>query len=353
MGPTGLTRILQIHPTRQCNLSCLHCYSSSSPQEHGALALGLLCEAISDAADEGFNYVSLSGGEPLLYKPLAELLQHAHACGMRTSVTTNGMLLTERNIKLLQGNVDVLAISIDGMPESHNRIRGSQLAFDTLKARLPLLRSVNLNFGFIFTLTQYNLNELDWVRDFAIGEGAKLLQIHPLEEVGNAAVMLQGNAPDATESAYAWLLAQQKSDSGLKVQIDLAFSEAVKQHPELVFASALSKEKNKRFGDLVSPIVIEADATVSPIQYGFARRFAIGNLTQAPLRTLLANWQTQRLPAFHALCCNVYDEIARAPKPFFFDWNNLIGKRAEEADDSSCLKKSKRLDEDLVHADAE
>lgn len=199
-------------------------------------------------------------------------------------------------------------------------------------------------------MTQYNLNELDWVRDFAISEGAKLLQIHPLEEVGNAAVMLQGNAPDATESAYAWLLAQQKSDSGLKVHIDLAFSETVKQRPESVFASALSGEKNKRFGDLISPVVIEADATVSPIQYGFARRFAIGNLTQAPLRDLLANWKTQHLASFHALCCNVYGEIARAPKPFFFDWNNLIGQRAEEVSYSYSIGKSDRLDKDPVHA---
>ena len=351
MGPTGSARILQIHPTRQCNLSCLHCYSSSSPRAHGALALDLLCEAISDAADEGFNFVSLSGGEPLLYKPLAQLLQHAHTCGMRTSVTSNGMLLTAPNIELLYGNVDVLAISIDGIPESHNRIRGSQLAFDTMKARLPLLRAANLNFGFIFTLTQYNLNELDWVRDFAISEGAKLLQIHPLEEVGNAATMLQGSAPDATESAYAWLLAQQSNNSALRVQIDLAFSETVKQHPELVFASAASEHKNKRFGDLVSPVVIEADATVSPIQYGFARDFAIGNLTQAPLRTLLKDWQIQRLPAFYALCRDVYDEIARAPKPYFFDWNNLIGKRAEETNHPSPVKKSGQSNVAHAHSD--
>lgn len=342
MGPTGSSRILQIHPTRQCNLCCLHCYSSSSPREHGALELDLLCEAISDAAYEGFNYVSLSGGEPLLYKPLSELLQHAHACGMRTSVTSNGMLLTSRNIELLQGNVDVLAISIDGVPASHNRIRGSQQAFDTMKARLPLLRSANLNFGFIFTLTQYNLNELDWVRDFAISEGAKLLQIHPLEEVGNAAAMLPGNAPDATESAYAWLLAQKNTNSDLKVRIDLAFSETVKQHPELVFAGAVPEQKSKRFGDLVSPVVIEADATVSPIQYGFARKFAIGNLNQAPLRTLLKNWQEQHLPAFYSLCQDVYDEIVRAPKPYFFDWNNLIGKRAEETDYPALSEKSRQ-----------
>lgn len=78
MGPTGLSRILQIHPSRQCNLSCLHCYSSSSPHEKEHLTLKLLCDAISDAAAEGFNYVSLSGGEPMLYKPLVELLEHAH-----------------------------------------------------------------------------------------------------------------------------------------------------------------------------------------------------------------------------------------------------------------------------------
>jgi sulfatase maturation enzyme AslB (radical SAM superfamily) len=350
MGPTGSARILQIHPTRQCNLSCLHCYSSS-PRAHGALALDLLCEAISDAADEGFNFVSLSGGEPLLYKPLAQLLQHAQTCGMRTSVTSNGMLLTAPNIELLQGNVDVLAISIDGIPESHNRIKGSQLAFDTMKARLPLLRAANLNFGFIFTLTQYNLNELDWVRGFAISEGAKLLQIHPLEEVGNAATMLQGSAPDGTESAYAWLLAQQSNNSALRVQIDLAFSETVKQHPELVFVSAAPEHKSKRFGDLVSPVVIETDATVSPIQYGFARDFAIGNLTQAPLRTLLKDWQVQSLPAFYALCRDVYDEIACAPKPYFFDWNNLIGKRAEETNHPSPVKKSGQSNVAHAHSD--
>ncbi|MCW5617703.1 MAG: radical SAM protein [Nitrosomonas sp.] len=331
MGPTGLSRVLQIHPTRQCNLRCLHCYSSSSPDEKEFLTLELLCDAISDAAHEGFNYVSLSGGEPMLYKPLTELLEHAHRLGMRTAVTTNGMLLTERKIERLRDVVDVLAISIDGVPASHNRIRGSQLAFDTMKLRLPLLRAADMPFGFIFTLTQYNLDEFDWVRDFAAGEGAKLLQIHPLEEVGNAATMLRGNSPDATEGAYAWMLAQQEVDSDIRIHVDLAFSEVIKQQPELVFAGDVSGAEGKRFGELIAPLVIEADGTVSPVQHGFSRDYTMGNLKHAPLSVLVAEWRKRSLPAFYSLCRDVYEEIACAPAPFFFDWNNLIGRRAEEA----------------------
>lgn len=331
MGPTGLSRVIQIHPTRQCNLSCLHCYSSSSPQEKEQLSPTLLSDAISDAAHEGFNYVSFSGGEPLLYKPLVTLLEHAHQLGMRTAVTTNGMLLTERSIEQLYVLVDVLAISVDGVPASHNRIRGSQIAFNTMKSRLPLLRDAQLPFGFIFTLTQYNLDELDWVRDFAVSEGAKLLQIHPLEEVGNAAKLLQGNSPDTTESAYAWILAQQKIDSDIKIQVDIAFSETIKRQPELVFAGNLSNTDAKQFGELISPLVIEADGAISPIQHGFARNFSIGNLKTSPLSKLLLNWRKHGLAEFHALCRDVYEEIASTPTPFFLDWNSLIGKRAEEA----------------------
>ncbi len=331
MGATGNARIVQIHPTRKCNLSCLHCYSQSSPRERSALDLTLLCDAVTAAGAEGYNTVSLSGGEPLLYAPLRELLQHAHACGMRTTVTTNGMLLTPRNIERLRDAVDVLAISIDGIPASHNRIRGNALAFDTMQARLADVRAAGLNFGFIFTLTQHNLDELDWVKEFAVGQGAQLLQIHPLEEVGNAAQRLTGKTPDANESAYAWFLGRQleQDSANLKVQVDIAFSETVKQHPELVYAHDDAGLRSKAFAELLSPLVIEADAQVNPIQYGFASKYSIGNLREAPLSVLLQRWRTARLVDFYALCRAVHAEITAAP-PHFFNWYDLLGKRAEE-----------------------
>ena len=40
----------------------------------------------------------------------------------------------------------------------------------------------------MFTLTRENLGELGWVSDFAVDQGARLLQIHPLAEVGTIEV---------------------------------------------------------------------------------------------------------------------------------------------------------------------
>jgi MoaA/NifB/PqqE/SkfB family radical SAM enzyme len=53
-----------------------------------------------------YSAVGISGGEPLLYKPLHELLEHGHQSGMKTTVTSNGMLLTEKRLEALRGVVD-------------------------------------------------------------------------------------------------------------------------------------------------------------------------------------------------------------------------------------------------------
>src|SRR5262249_950235 len=104
-------RVLHVHPTRRCNLRCLHCYSWSGPAEHGALGLALLQRAAREAAELGYTMLSLSGGEPLLYPGLFELCATARAAGMRTSVVSNGLLLTERHYIGLRRHVDVLALS--------------------------------------------------------------------------------------------------------------------------------------------------------------------------------------------------------------------------------------------------
>ena len=150
MGLTGNTRVVQIHPTRRCNLRCLHCYSSSSPVESEMLQVELLCAAVSDAVAEGYNWVSLSGGEPLVYPALEQLLAHAKAAGMGTAVVSNGMLLSPRRVDRLAPVLDLCVLSIDGIPASHNHMRGSTRAFELMASHLTLLRERHVRFGFLF-----------------------------------------------------------------------------------------------------------------------------------------------------------------------------------------------------------
>jgi Fe-coproporphyrin III synthase len=93
-GPTGSTRVIQIHPTLRCNLFCAHCYSSSGPASHTELDREIVLGLVKDAAQLGYNVVGISGGEPLLYRPLPDVLGEARRQGLATTVTTNGMMLT-------------------------------------------------------------------------------------------------------------------------------------------------------------------------------------------------------------------------------------------------------------------
>lgn len=327
MGPTGNTRVVQIHPTRQCNLRCLHCYSSSSPDERDMLDLALLGRAVSDAADEGYGTVTLSGGEPLLYRPLGELLRHAHGLGLTTAVATNGMLLDRRRLEMLRGAADLIAISVDGVPESHNRMRGSERAFAKMHSRLAGLRESGIPFGFIFTLTQHNLNELEWVTEFAVSEGAKLLQIHPLEEVGQATGNLEGKAPDETEMGFAcWIADHIEKQVGdrLRVQVDVVNKEALIRRPDMVYAMPEAPGRELPLAEIISPLIIEADATVVPLEYGFPREYALGNLRDASLKTLADGWRSRQLTAFHRLCREVHREATAESMPQFLNWFDLM-----------------------------
>jgi MoaA/NifB/PqqE/SkfB family radical SAM enzyme len=56
-----------------------------------------------------------------MYRPLADLLAHARARQMRTLVTTNGTLSEKRRLEPLAGNLDLLAVSLDGPPDEHDQ----------------------------------------------------------------------------------------------------------------------------------------------------------------------------------------------------------------------------------------
>ncbi|HZS08245.1 MAG TPA: radical SAM protein [Blastocatellia bacterium] len=331
-APTGASRILQIHPTRRCNLRCRHCYSVSGPEERDELEAALLRQAISDASLEGFTVASFSGGEPLLYKPLRDLLDRAHECGMVTTVTTNGMLLDARRLKTLAGGADLIAVSLDGVPESHNRVRANARAFEAMKSNLAGLRATGIPFGFIFTLTQYNLNELEWVAEFALEQGAQLLQVHPLEEVGRARETMTGERPDETESAYAFVEVariEELAGERMVIQLDLSDREYLIENREKFFAETVPDDPDALpFAELVSPVVIEPDGMVVPIEHGFARRYALGNLREMPLDALMARWRRESLVPFRGLCQQVFSAVTAPTELPLFNWYESLGRMA-------------------------
>ena len=151
LAPGG-TRIIQIQPTLRCNLSCAHCYTESGPDRPEEISLESLEGFLSEAGSIGYQYVGISGGEPLLWKGLEDLLGFAKGAGFSTSVTTNGTLLDANRAARLFGCVDLVAVRVDGPPEEHAAMRGSQTAFPSMCNGLSALRDAGIPFVLAFTL---------------------------------------------------------------------------------------------------------------------------------------------------------------------------------------------------------
>jgi len=312
---TGGTGIVQVHPTRRCNLRCAHCYSQSGPQVTDTTDPELLGAALHDAAALGYQVVSVSGGEPLLFRGLRDLLAAAKRAGMRTSVTTNGMSLTRRRLAELDGVLDTVAVSLDGRPETHTAIRRNAAAFDVLHARLPELRRSTIPFGFICTLTMANVAELEFVVGYARKQGARFVQVHPLEPEGAALINLAGEVPDSRELSFAvFEAARLAAAHDIPVQLDVVRRTEVAARPNLFCGGP--ETPDAPLASWLSPVVVETDGTVVPLTYGFPRRFALGSLTERPFAALAADWHPE---AFLALCRDTAARL-RDPGPQLVNW---------------------------------
>lgn len=305
---------LQVHASRHCNLRCLHCYSESGPDQRDALPLDVLERLVGHAADEGYRVLSLSGGEPLLYGGSPALLRRAHERGMSTTLTTNGTLLRPRFLEPVAEHLDLLAISLDGVPESHDRMRAHPKAFELLRTGLAEVHRLGLPFGLIFTLTQHNVDELRWVAGFAAEAGAKLLQIHPLEAVGRARSELPESAPDDRERFFGWteaLAAQAMVGERLRVQLDLATVSALGAERHLRNADLPPSQWQRPLAELCAPLVLEPDGVLVPLTYGFPRHLAVGDVTREDLPEAATRWRS-RYGDFTAHCARAYGAAQRA-----------------------------------------
>ena len=99
--------------TRQCNLRCLHCYSSNGSQSSAeTINTNEGKRLIGDLAAFGIPVLLFSGGEPLLRGDVLELASFARGQGIRPVLSTNGTLITKGLAKeVAKHNINVNCIS--------------------------------------------------------------------------------------------------------------------------------------------------------------------------------------------------------------------------------------------------
>ena len=113
-------------------------------------------EYVSDGKSE--KLISFLMTEPLLNKKLPQLLEIAKKKGHKTKVTTNGYLLNKK-AELICDNLDYLQVSIDGLEELHDRIRGDGFFVRAIDGLKKVREISNLRIEINVTVTPLNYHE--------------------------------------------------------------------------------------------------------------------------------------------------------------------------------------------------
>ena len=171
--PRGIT----IKPTLACNLRCKMCGFVTSghvfDDPKDSLPLESWESLVDDIAPHQ-PYVTLTGGEPLLYPQISELIGCIKRRGMIVTVTTNGSALAKRAPEFIDHAPDALIVSLDGPSNVHNDVRGAarsfELAVEGIRAVQALRKERRQKNPFLIvncSVTAYNYRHVEDMVDIA------------------------------------------------------------------------------------------------------------------------------------------------------------------------------------------
>ena len=195
--------------TYACNLSCVHCLSSSGRRDPRELSTEE-CKAVIDELERmQVFYVNIGGGEPTVRPDFWELVDYAteHRVGVKFS--TNGVKITpEVAARLAASDYVDVQISLDGATADVNDlVRGPGSYATAIRAMEHLAAAGFAGFKISVVVTRQNAGQLDDFKAIADRYGAQL-RLTRLRPSGRGADVWDELHPTAQQQRelYDWLL---------------------------------------------------------------------------------------------------------------------------------------------------
>ncbi len=174
---------LDVYLTNACNLHCRYCFNLDR-EDAPRVPLDDIRTILTTAYQRGHRYVSVTGGEPFLYKDVFQVLDHAHDAGYWITILTHGGLLDPGRIEALKRYWRLrVRISLDGPDrQTHDLLRGEG-TFDHTVGRIRALVRSGINVGIGVTVSEHNLPSLDTMLRFCAELGVAFVRCSPVARV--------------------------------------------------------------------------------------------------------------------------------------------------------------------------
>lgn len=171
--------VAELFLTDNCNLRCVSCacWRSTTRDE---LDTGEWEDVLRQLSELRILKVNFTGGEPLIRKDAVHLMEYAHNLGItRLHLNTNGIRLSAATIDaIIAAGVRSFNVSVDGVGENHDAIRGRAGAFDRTIENMRYLiarrQHLSLKIRLMFTLMRDTVDSLPAVAQLAQELGVQL-----------------------------------------------------------------------------------------------------------------------------------------------------------------------------------
>jgi len=122
-------RLLQLYASEYCNARCNMCpVAESMKRQQKNTSIETVNISFIRKLVSGFGLfkpsIFLTGGEPLLNRKIIEIIKYLDEQKIISTMTTNGLLLKKYARDLVNTDISVIVVSIDGPPRMHDKNRG-------------------------------------------------------------------------------------------------------------------------------------------------------------------------------------------------------------------------------------
>ena len=176
--PTDINFIV----TSKCNLKCIYCDYWKIKTNH-ELTLNRWKDIVINLKKWiGSYHLTISGGEPLLFKDLFGLIKFASEKEILVTLITNGALVDQDIAKkIVESRVYNLIFSLDGSKKTNDYIRGKG-SYDKTIESINILKKLDTDMGLSLAtvISNRNLNEIVPLVKYAKDAGLDYIYFQPL-----------------------------------------------------------------------------------------------------------------------------------------------------------------------------
>jgi len=187
-------KTIEIFPTQNCNLSCEMCSQGKNPTgKKNELSLDDYEIIARDGARLGAVSVNILGGEPLVYKNIADLIEIFSKYGYFVWMVSNSVLATKDRLKQLRAaGLNSICFSLDSMNEERNdAIRGMKGHFNKVFEAVDNAKDAGLMVNLAPVFIPGRMDDAINVIEYCMtnGLGASATQAAPVGSFENEAVL--------------------------------------------------------------------------------------------------------------------------------------------------------------------